>query len=129
MMAREINPSLLYSWQGYGYYFLNEGFNVAGWVGIIYNGLVLNLGYWIMRRVFMNVDDSNLRSFVGALVAMQAIDVVRGQSSTFLRASLLEIIPAIVLYYLATGRRPLYFVGKALKGQSAVVVKGRPADL
>ena len=31
--ARIINPDLAYAWQGYGYYYLNEGFAIMGWWG------------------------------------------------------------------------------------------------
>ena len=108
LAARAVNPSLQYSWQGYGYYYLNEGFSVAGWWGILYNGFVLNLGYWVWRKLFVDVEDRNLRALMGALVAMQAIDIIRGQSSAFLRAPIFAFLPTMFLYYLATGVRARY---------------------
>ena len=107
-LARVISPNLEYAWQGYGYYYLNEGFAVMGWWGIFYNGFVLVGGYWFWRSLFIQVADKNLRGLLGAVAAMQAIDVVRGQSSTFGRAVIFAIGPAIILYYLASGVMPSY---------------------
>ena len=118
--ARIINPNLEYAWQGYGYYYLNEGFAIMGWWGILYNGLVCNLGYWIWRKLFINVDNQNLMALMGAVAAMLAIDIVRAQSSNFIRGSIFSIVPALVLYFLASGIRPVYFFNRRAKASRAV---------
>ncbi len=115
LLARRINPDLQYSWQGFGYYFLTEGFTVAGWFGILYNATVLNMGYWLWSRIFINVRDHTLRATLAALVAMQALDIVRSQSSTFVRGALYSLIPALLLYYLGTGVRPRYCLSTSLR--------------
>lgn len=105
LLSRWVNPELAFSWEGYGYYILAEGYNIAGWFGIIYNAVVFNLGLYLWCRFAMS-DDRYFNGFVGAVVVMQVIDVVRGQSSTFIRASYSQIVPSIFLYFLLFGLRP-----------------------
>jgi hypothetical protein len=109
IVAREINPAMEYEWQGFGYYFLHEGYFICGWWGILYNGLVFTLGYFFWKKLFIDVKDLRLKALFGALVAMQAIEIVRGQSSNFIRNTLYIIIPSLILNYIATGLMPGYF--------------------
>ena len=121
--ARIINPDLEHAWQGFGYYYLNEGFAIMGWWGVLYNALVCNLGYWIWRKLFVNVDDRNLMALMGSLAAMQAIDIVRAQSSNFIRGSIFSFVPALILYFLASGIRPVYFFDHRAKAKARRTVR------
>lgn len=104
MVSRIVDPSLRESWQGFGYYILAEGYNVMGWFGILYNAVVLGCALQVSRR-FWNTPDSHYRAFVGALFAMQALPIVRGQSSEIIRSWYLVILPGLVLLWLGSGLR------------------------
>jgi hypothetical protein len=104
-VSRIVKTNLFYQWEGFGYYILAEGYNLVGWLGIIYNGVMFNAGLYLWTRL-SKVGNRKLRLFLEAVVVMQAIDVIRGQSSTFLRATYTLIIPAILLYWVADGKLP-----------------------
>lgn len=112
-LSRIANPMLSETWQGYGYYFLTEGYNVMGWGGFLYNAVVFNLGLYIWSK-FTNTNDNNFKLFMNTMIVMQVISIVRSQSSEFIRATYLVFVPAIILYFLATGYRP-HFIKRKLK--------------
>ena len=104
IVSRIVDPSLIDSWKGFGYYILAEGYNVVGWFGVVYNTVVI--GYLLrLSRRFWNTPDRHYRAFVGALFGMQAITVIRGQSSEIIRAWYYVIIPGLFLLWLGCGLR------------------------
>jgi hypothetical protein len=106
IVSRLVDPSLQDSWKGFGYYVLAEGYNIAGWYGIIYNTLVFGLALVVSRR-FWNTDDRLYRAFVGAMFGMQALVIVRGQTSEIFRAWYLVMVPGMVLLWFGCGLRPV----------------------
>ncbi len=106
-LSRIVNPMLSRGWQGYGYYFLTEGYNVMGWYGFLYNAIVFNFGLLIWSK-FTNTADKNFKLYLIAVIAMQVFGIVRGQGSEFIRAVYIAFLPATVLYFLATGYRPCF---------------------
>ncbi|MBI3610063.1 MAG: hypothetical protein HY204_05090 [Nitrospirae bacterium] len=104
IVSRIVDTSYTETWQGFGYYILVEGYNVMGWFGILYNAVVIGCALRVSRR-FWNTPDRLYRAFVGALFAMQALLIVRGQSSEIIRSWYLVILPGLVLLWLGNGLR------------------------
>lgn len=108
MVSRLVDTSLHETWQGFGYYILVEGYNVMGWFGILYNAVVIGFALRVSRR-FWNARDRLYRAFVGALFGMQALLIVRGQSSEIIRSWYLVIIPGLVFLWFGSGLRVDWF--------------------
>jgi hypothetical protein len=89
----------------YGYYIFTEGFNAVGWLGIVYNGIVMNVGFRFWE-LFLRSRSPRFNRYAGALIAYHIVGLVRAQSVTFLRSAYLGIIPGLVLVALACGGWP-----------------------
>jgi hypothetical protein len=118
-IGKFLNPSVTRT-QGYAYYLLAEGFNFAGWFGILYNALVVWGGLSLWRKLFLK-GDKDFNNFMAACMAMQAIAIVRGQSVYFIKDIYLFWMPLAILYHLATGRR-LSFIGNRQKANRSNLV-------
>lgn len=91
--------------QGFAYYILTEGYNMAGWGGILYNGIVV-VGLLAIWRRIKSSDNKNFNRFMSAVMISLVIPMVRGQSIYFLRNIYMTLLPAIFLYYLVSGWLP-----------------------
>lgn len=89
----------------YGYYIFTEGFNFAGWWGILYNCIVINLCFRLWE-VFTSSRSMRFNRCMAAIVALQIVASVRAQSVIFVKASYLGIVPGMVLVALACNYWP-----------------------
>jgi len=89
----------------YAFYLFSEGYIAMGWFGFLYNGIMAFTGMAIWRRL-ANSSSSYYNIFMISLLATQAANIVRGQSSYFVKDIYMFFIPAMILLFLATGLRP-----------------------
>ena len=106
--------------KGYGYYFLTEGYNMAGWLGILYNGLVFTAGISLWQK-FASSDSKIFNNFMIAVISMHVFNIVRGQGCFFIKGTYFSFLPAIVLFLLASKLR--------IKFGKATVLNARIMDL
>lgn len=102
ILSRSADPS---GKQGYAYYLFAEGYNVAGYAGIVYDALVVNLGLLLWEAFYRRSPSAAYRRLMEAVAFLGIIGVVRGQSSVFVSFAYTALLPAAVLFLLATGQR------------------------
>lgn len=88
---------------GYAFYVLTEGFLFMGYWGFIYNGLVLVIALTIWRQLA----SSNSREFnllMLGLLGCMVVNVVRGQSSYFIKYLYTFVAPNVLLYLCVAGQ-------------------------
>lgn len=105
ILARIINP---YSWRGYGYTILTEGYNFMGFIGFFYSAVVFVLGFKFLELLFCKSNDKIFNSFMYGIIGFIILSVVRGQSASFVKSIYFYFLPAIILFILATGEKVLF---------------------
>lgn len=82
-----------------------EGYVFAGWLGVIYNGVVISacLGFW---RLLTNFRQPEVSSLMTTMCVAMAANVARSQTSYFIKDLPLWFIPAYVYYSLFIGAKP-----------------------
>jgi hypothetical protein len=103
-VGKFIDPAVTRT-QGYAYYLLTEGYNFAGWFGILYNAWIFWGGLLLWRKLFLR-GNREFNRFMTTMMAMQVFGIVRGQSVYFIRDIYLLLLPAALLFSLATGLKP-----------------------
>ena len=81
---------------GWAYYLLAEGYNAIGWLGVLYNALVWNLGMLIWSR-FASSNNEKANFALNAIMSMLIINVMRSQSFLFIRYLWLFIVPCFLI--------------------------------
>jgi hypothetical protein len=99
------NPGVTTRSASYAFYLFTEGYIAMGWAGFIYNGIVVFAGFSLWRALASS-DNINFNLFIYALISTQLANIARSQSSYFLKDIYVFFIPAMILFYLATGLRP-----------------------
>ncbi|MGN6263110.1 MAG: hypothetical protein ACTHNO_20440 [Ralstonia sp.] len=97
-------PGLATRSVGYAFYILTEGFLFMGYWGFIYNGLVLTAALALWRRLA----SSNSREFNLLLLGLfgcMLVNLVRGQSSYFVKYLYTFVLPNALLYLSLVGAR------------------------
>ncbi|MFP6844057.1 MAG: hypothetical protein VB958_02460, partial [Thalassolituus sp.] len=89
---------------GYAMHIFSEGYMFCGWLGLIYNCVVVTTGILIWRSLSLS-SSFRFNCFAIGLVAMQFANVSRGQSMYFIKDIYMIFIPAIVLYFSISGQR------------------------
>jgi hypothetical protein len=107
-VADLFNPGVSSRSASYAFYIFSEGFLAMGWLGWIYNAVVVCGGFFSWRILACS-DYRPYRLFVYALLGTQIVNLVRGQSSYFLKTGYMFLLPSFVLFFLLTGIRPLRF--------------------
>ena len=100
-LSRIIDP---YGKINYGYYFLSEGYNFAGWLGILYNGIIFTFGLFIWNK-FRKSNNLIFNNFMTAIIAMHVFDIIRAQSSFFVKGIYISFIPAIIIYLIISNSK------------------------
>ena len=88
----------------YGFYALTEGYMFAGFWGFVYNGLVLGL----MLSLWMTLSKTSskhLNMFLMALSGSMVINLVRGQSSYFVKYLYTYVLPSTIVFLALSGER------------------------
>jgi hypothetical protein len=114
IVASKFNPNAATKAANYAFYIFSEGYLALGWLGWIYNSTVVFLGFYAWR-LFACCDNKVFRLFAGSILASQVINLVRGQSSSLFKIGYMYLVPALIVFFIATGYRPKRFVwyGKA----------------
>jgi hypothetical protein len=92
---------------GWSYHLFVEGYNAAGWLGIMYNAVAWNLGM-LLWKTLASSDDERFNRGVTALLSLWVVAVMRSQSVFFLKILWQGTLPAMVLLGLAMGLRPVF---------------------
>jgi hypothetical protein len=104
-VGRLIDPRVSRN-EGLAYYVLTEGFNAAGWFGILYNAIVINFGL-ALWRLFSRTSDARINHLMLAVTIGMLVTVVRGPSYLFVRLAYLQLLPALFLAAVAVGLMPV----------------------
>jgi hypothetical protein len=89
---------------GYAFYVVTEGYAFMGMAGFLYNGLVLMLGMSLWKRI-ASTNLTRLNLFVLAIMGCMVVNLVRGQTSYFIKYLYTFVIPGIWLYNAMSGTR------------------------
>jgi hypothetical protein len=92
---------------GYAFYIFTEGFIALGWLGFLYNGVVVCSGIYLWRWLSSS-QNIQYNLFILAVSATQMANIARSQSMYFVKDIYLIFFPAMFLYYLGTGLRPVF---------------------
>jgi hypothetical protein len=87
----------------YAFYPMTEGYMVAGFVGFLYNGVVLGglLAGW---RALATTESPELNQFLIATLGSMSINLVRGQTSYYIKDLYLFVLPSTVAYLCLSGK-------------------------
>lgn len=99
------NPGIATRSAGYAFYIFSEGFMALGWLGFLYNGVVIGSGVLLWRAIAAS-ENRAYSIFMLALISTQMANIVRSQSSYFLKDIYVFFLPAMLLFFLASGLRP-----------------------
>ena len=119
IVTEKFNPGIATRSTGYAFYLFSEGYLALGRFGFIYNGLVVFLGVSLWRRL-SHSNNNYYNLFMLSLVATQAVNIVRGQSSYFIKNIYIIFFPAMFLFFLGTGLLP--WIGSRIKKNSPAVI-------
>lgn len=97
-------PDLATRSVGYAFYVLTEGFMFMGYWGFIYNGLILTVALTFWRRLASS-DSEEFNQLLLGLFGCMLVNVVRGQSSYFIKYLYTFVLPNTLLYLSLTGAR------------------------
>lgn len=98
------NPGVASRSAGYAFYIFTEGYLFMGAFGFIYNSVVVVLGLAFWRRLGMT-KNREFNYFVLGLMGCMLVNMVRGQSSYFVKYMYMFGIPGIALYACIVGLR------------------------
>jgi hypothetical protein len=82
---------------GYAFYVFTEGYLFAGPLGFLYNGLVPLAGLLLWKKL-ASTSDPQVNAVLLALMACMIVNVVRGQTSYFIKYLYTFILPSLVVY-------------------------------
>lgn len=84
----------------YAFYCFTEGYVVAGMWGVMYNAIVFGALVGMWRRMAA-CGNAHFRAFMLALIIAQCANMVRGQSSYFIRTVYFYILPVVAWVMIA----------------------------
>ena len=91
------NPGVATRSAGYAFYVLTEGYLVAGMFGFLYNAFVVTFWLALWRRLSLT-SNSSFNYFLLGLMGCMIVNLVRGQSSYFIKYLYTFVLPAVVIY-------------------------------
>lgn len=92
-----ILPNTMTRSSSYAFYTFSEGYLFMGYYGFIYNGIVLILLLTLWRSL-AKTNDSEFNEVMLPLLSTMIVNLVRGQSSYFIKYLYTFVIPGIILY-------------------------------
>jgi hypothetical protein len=99
-----IAPGVANRSQGYAFYLFSEGYMFMGFMGFIYNGLMLMTGLSVWFT-FYNTKNKYFNYLVFSLLSTQIANLARGQSSYFYKDIFVFLFPMLVIIFLSSGLR------------------------
>jgi hypothetical protein len=89
---------------GYAFYSLGDGYMMMGFLGFIYNALILNIIFRIFRK-FYTTNNYSFNAFMVSILCCQSINLTRCQFSYFLKDIYMIFIPCMTILFFTTGLR------------------------
>lgn len=89
---------------GWAYHYFVEGYNAIGFLGVVYNALLWNLGMLIWVKLAQS-DDSIHNRLMFSFMAMVIMIVMRSQNSAFIQFYWLILLPGLALTLLSHNSR------------------------
>lgn len=89
---------------GYAFYIFTEGYLFAGLMGFLYNGLVPLAGLLLWKKL-ANTRDPQLNALLIGLMGCMVVNLVRSQSSYFIKYLYTFVLPGLLMYTSLTGQR------------------------
>jgi len=102
-LSRFIDPSGV---KGYGYHILTEGYQIAGWGGIIVSAVSLVFFYKAYQVLFITANNKLYNKYVNGLLAFFIINIIRNSGLFFLKGIYFYVVPGIILYGIFLGYWP-----------------------
>jgi len=112
------NPGVTTRSSSYAFYIFSEGYLAIGWLGFLYNGLIVFFGVSLWRRL-SHSNNRYYNLFMLSLIATQVANIARGQSSYFIKNIYIIFLPAMFLFFIGTGLMP--WLGCRNKNNSSVI--------
>jgi hypothetical protein len=97
------NPGVASRSAGYAFYALTEGYLVAGSFGFLYNAIVLTFGMALWRGLALT-RSHQFNFFLLGLMGCMTVNLVRGQSSYFIKYLYTFILPGVLIYLPLAGQ-------------------------
>lgn len=90
---------------GFGYYLFSDGFILCGYLGILYNGLILG-GLFLLWKRLTNSNDRGFNIITTSYLASHSLAFVRGMGTCYLIKYLYtDFLLCVVLYLLISGKK------------------------
>jgi hypothetical protein len=96
------NPGVASRSAGYAFFVFTEGYLFLGLAGFLYNGVVLMLG-WALWRKLARTSSREFNLFLLALMGCMIVNLVRGQTSYFIKYLYTFVLPGALLYAALAG--------------------------
>jgi hypothetical protein len=103
LVTEIFNPGVATRSAGYAFYILTEGYMVLGNFGFIYNSFLILFG-WAMWRKFASTENKCFNNLLLGLMGCMLVNLVRGQSSYFIKYFYTFVIPGAFLYSVLSGQ-------------------------
>jgi hypothetical protein len=103
VLTEIFNPGIATRSAGYAFYIFTEGYMVLGDLGFIYNSFIILFG-WAMWKKFALTENKYFNNFLLGLMGCMLVNLVRGQSSYFLKYFYTFVIPGAYLYTTLSGQ-------------------------
>jgi len=109
-----INPNVATRSAGYAFYLFTEGYIFMGYLGFIYNALMLFCGLKIFQFLASS-DNKYFNHIIIAIICSQFANIARSQSSYFIKDIYMLFIPVYIMIFLSTGFRPKFTYKKGIQ--------------
>jgi len=90
--------------EGYAFYIFTEGWVALGKIGFIYNWVIPTAGLMLWRNV-SRTNNPFINNVIMSVMACMLINLVRGQSSYFIKYLYMFVVPALLFLALLVGLR------------------------
>lgn len=97
------NPGVATRSAGYAFYAFAEGYMAMGDIGFIYNAVIVVFGMALWKSL-ASTKNKNFNNFLLGLMGCMLVNLVRGQSSYFIKYLYTFVIPGALLYTALTGQ-------------------------
>ncbi len=105
------NPGVATRSAGYAYYALTEGYMVMGGFGFFYNAMIVVFGMALWKSL-ASTKNRCFNNLLLGLMGCMLVNLVRGQSSYFIKYLYTFVIPGALLYTAMTGQAMILILKK-----------------
>lgn len=97
-------PNLATRTEGYAFYIFTEGWMAFGKIGFIYNWIIPTAGLMLWRNI-ARTNNPFINNVIMSVMACMLINLVRGQSSYFIKYLYMFVVPALLFLALLVAIR------------------------